>query len=534
VSGSLSQSIYYAKNILAAGAGANAVTVTFSVAAVSADIRILEYSGADPNNPVDVTAVGSGSSGTTSKSAAATTTNATDLIFGANIVVTSTKGPGSGFTKRLLTSPDGDIAEDKTVTKTGSYNATAPLTSSGAWIMQMVAFRTPILSSGSFTLSASPASVSVEQGGQGTSTITTAIDGGFNSSISLSASGVPAGTTVSFNPSTIAAPGAGSSTMTVAVGSSTAVGTYSLTVTGTGGGIQQSATVTLTVTADPSFALSASPASISVLQGSQGTSTITSTITGNFNSSISLSASGAPSGTTVSFNPSTIAAPGAGSSTMTVAVGSSTAAGTYSLTVTGTGGGIQQSATVTLTVTTQLSLNPTSTAFGNVVLSSDPSLPVIITNTGTSSVTISQTTVTGTGFSVSGLTLPFTLPGGQNTSLNVIFSPTAVGSFMGNVSIVSNAAGSPNNEPLSGTGIHGVDLTWTASTSPGVTGYDVYRGTSSGGESKTPLNTAPVSSTSYVDESVTAGTTYYYVVTAVANGTQSADSNEASATVPSP
>src|SRR5271157_1591588 len=61
-----------------------------------------------------------------------------------------------------------------------------------------------------FTISASPASLSVQQGNQGTSTITTAVSGGFNSSISLSSSGAPSGTTVSFNPSTIPAPGAGS------------------------------------------------------------------------------------------------------------------------------------------------------------------------------------------------------------------------------------------------------------------------------------------------------------------------------------
>ena len=107
-----------------------------------------------------------------------------------------------------------------------------------------------------FTISASPTSLSVGQGNQGTSTITTAISGGFNSSISLSASGLPTGTTVSFNPSTIPAPGAGSSTMTITVGSSTPVGTYPITVTGNGGGTQVTATVNLTVTAQaPSVAL---------------------------------------------------------------------------------------------------------------------------------------------------------------------------------------------------------------------------------------------------------------------------------------
>ena len=111
-SGIATQSIYYAKNIVSAAAGANTVTVTFTTAAVYPDIRILEYSGADPNNPVDVTAASSGNSASSS-SGAATTTNATDLIFAANLVQTTTTGPGSGFTKRLLTSPDGDIAEDR-------------------------------------------------------------------------------------------------------------------------------------------------------------------------------------------------------------------------------------------------------------------------------------------------------------------------------------------------------------------------------------------------------------------------------------
>jgi hypothetical protein len=139
--GVASQSIYYASNIAPAAAGVNTVTVSFSSPARYPDIRILEYQGADPNNPVDVTAANSGNSATSS-SGSATTTNATDLIVGANYVQTYTSGPGSGFTSRLLTSPDSDLAEDQMVSAAGSYSATAPLTSSAQWIMQMVAFRT--------------------------------------------------------------------------------------------------------------------------------------------------------------------------------------------------------------------------------------------------------------------------------------------------------------------------------------------------------------------------------------------------------
>ena len=141
IAGTLSQSIYYARNILAAAAGANTVTVQFSTGAAFPDIRILEYSGADLANPIDVTAGATGSGGTTN-SGSATTTNATDLIFGANMVTGTTSGPGTGFTQRVLTSPDSDIAEDRAVTATGSYSATAP--ASGSWVMQMVAFRTPV------------------------------------------------------------------------------------------------------------------------------------------------------------------------------------------------------------------------------------------------------------------------------------------------------------------------------------------------------------------------------------------------------
>jgi hypothetical protein len=130
-----------------------------------------------------------------------------------------------------LLTHDGNIVEDRTVTTTGSYSATAPLSPSSNWIMQMVAFRAAS-AQGSFAISASPPSLSVVQGNQGTSIISTAVSGGFNNAISLSASGVPSGTTVSFNPNPIPAPGSGSSTMTIAVGASTPVGAYPITVTG--------------------------------------------------------------------------------------------------------------------------------------------------------------------------------------------------------------------------------------------------------------------------------------------------------------
>jgi chitodextrinase len=138
--GFATQSIYYAANIGAAAAGANAVTITFSQAVPFADIRIAEYSGLSPVNPVDVVAAGQGS-GTVSTSASATTTSADTLIVGANIVSSATTSAGPSFTSRVISMPDADILEDRIVSVPGSYNATASI-APGTWIMQMVAFRT--------------------------------------------------------------------------------------------------------------------------------------------------------------------------------------------------------------------------------------------------------------------------------------------------------------------------------------------------------------------------------------------------------
>ena len=77
----LRQSIYYAAGIKA---GSNTVTVRFNQAAIYVDVRVLEYSGLDPANPLDVKA-GAAGSGTTASSGAATTTSANDLIFGAGM-----------------------------------------------------------------------------------------------------------------------------------------------------------------------------------------------------------------------------------------------------------------------------------------------------------------------------------------------------------------------------------------------------------------------------------------------------------------
>ena len=89
--------------------------------------------------PVRRGASASGSSASAS-TAAVTTTAPRELIFGAGITTGLFTGAGTSFTSRIITSPDGDIVEDRFVTATGSYSATATL-GSAAWLMQIATFR---------------------------------------------------------------------------------------------------------------------------------------------------------------------------------------------------------------------------------------------------------------------------------------------------------------------------------------------------------------------------------------------------------
>jgi len=258
-SGYASQSIYYAKNIATAAAGTNSVTVTFASAATSADIRILEYSGADPNNPVDVTAASTGSSATSS-SVAVTTTNATDLLVGANLVQGSTTGPGSGFTKRLMTTPDGDIAEDRMLTAAGSYSASAPVSPSGAWIMQMVAFRTP---SGG-TVPPAVSSVSPNSGSTAGGTAVTITGTNFAAGATVTFGGTATTNVIAVNSTTI--------TATTPAGSAGAV-TVTVTVSGQSGSLTSGFTYVTSLAGSPTVA-GVSPNSGSTAGGTAVTITV--------------------------------------------------------------------------------------------------------------------------------------------------------------------------------------------------------------------------------------------------------------------
>ena len=234
----LRQSIYYAANITGSS---NTVTVTFSQAASYPDVRILEYRGV---TALDVTAAASGTSTSASSGATTTTTSTNELIFGANTVQTSTGAAGSGFTSRIVTSPDGDIAEDKILTTAGSNSATATLTSAGPWVMQMATFSAVSPAAPAPTLSGLICS-NASMTGVGSDSCTVTLSGAAASggvSVSLSSSNaavkVPATVTVPANATSVGFTATVSSVMSA----------QAVTLTATAGGVSKSFALQLNAT----------------------------------------------------------------------------------------------------------------------------------------------------------------------------------------------------------------------------------------------------------------------------------------------
>lgn len=121
-----------------------------------------------------------------------------------------------------------------------------------------------------------------------------------------------------------------------------------------------------------------------------------------------------------------------------------------------------------------LSPNPLSVNFGSVLVGSSGTVPVTLTNSGNMSTTVSAATVSGAGFSVSGLSMPLTIGAGQSASFTGKFAPSATGNANGTLSITSDAPGSPTTMALSGSGVQAQ----IAATPSSVSFVNVATGTS--------------------------------------------------------
>jgi len=181
-----------------------------------------------------------------------------------------------------------------------------------------------------------------------------------------------------------------------------------------------------------------------------------------------------------------------------------------------------------------LGVTPGSLSFGNVDVGSTSSKSGSLTASG-GSVVLSSASSNNAEFKLGGLTLPATIASGQSLPFTVTFAPTAAGAASATLSFVSGSSSA--SETASGTGAtiqHTVDLSWDASQSTSVSGYNVYRATNAAGPyTRITSNLDP--SMTYIDGSVQSGQTYYYVATAVnSSGEESGYSNQVKAVVPMP
>jgi Abnormal spindle-like microcephaly-assoc'd, ASPM-SPD-2-Hydin len=168
----------------------------------------------------------------------------------------------------------------------------------------------------------------------------------------------------------------------------------------------------------------------------------------------------------------------------------------------------------TITASGQLAIAPASLNFGDVNVGSTGTQAITLSASG-ASVTVSSDASSSSQFFLNGATLPFTIPAGQSSSLNVAFKPSASGTVSGSLSFTSNASNSTTVESLTGIGTtpqYSVSLSWNASTN--VAGYNIYRSTSPTG-SYARINSSLDATTAYTDSGVVAGQTYYYEATAV-------------------
>lgn len=358
---------------------------------------------------------------------------------------------------------------------------------------------------------------SVEQGATGTTSVTVLPVNNFAGTVSLTASGLPAGITAVFSPASITGSGTSTLTFTAAPDATVPAAPVPITVTGTSGAITETATFNLTVITRPDFTISVTPTSLTLPPGTNPTVRVTVTSVGGFNGSISLSASGLPTGVQANFSPSSVN--GSGTVTVNFTAQTGTPAGTTNISLNGVSGTLSHSATLALTIpgaadfslsaapatlsvargasgTSTITVTPTGGFTGAVTLSAS-GLPTGVTasfatnpTTGTSVLTLTASAtattgaanvlVTGTSGALShSTTIALTVPGQPDFSLtatNASVTPGGTGTstitvvpsggFTGSVTLSVGtlptgvtAAFSPN--PTTGTST----LTFTAAAS---------------------------------------------------------------------
>jgi Abnormal spindle-like microcephaly-assoc'd, ASPM-SPD-2-Hydin len=534
-------------------------TATFAPTSAGAASGTLSIVSNASNSPLSIPLSGTG------LTAGALTANPTSVNFGnvtvgnnqtAPVTVTNTGGEsvtlssvvasGSGFSVTGATPPI-TLSAGQSDTFNVIFTPSAAGAASGTLTIKSNASNTtlsvPLSGTGvaQGQLGSNPASFSFGSIQIGTSkSLTGTLTNSGGSSLTISAA-TASGSGFSLNglslPLTLTA---GQSTSFTVLFSPTASGAASGSVSITSNGSNPSLSIPLSGTGVTPGALGANPTSLvfgSVQVGNSANLSDTLTNTGGSSVTISqanltgavFSVSGLTLPLTLTPNQSvtftaTFTPTSAGAASGSLSVISNASNSTLNIALSGTG-----------TAAGTLAVSPTSLSFGSVTVGSSSALNGSLTASG-ASVTVSSASLNNSEFALSGISLPATLPAGQSATFTVTFTPSASGATSASLSFSSNASNSPAVQTMTGTGAaatqHTVDLTWN--TSSGAVGYNVYRGSVSGGP-YTMINTSLDGTTAYTDSTVVSGQTYYYVATAVdGNSNESGYSNQATAVIPNP
>jgi hypothetical protein len=302
-----------------------------------------------------------------------------------------------------------------------------------------------------FSLSVSPASQTLNVGGNTTYTVSTSAFNGFNGSVTLGKSGLPNGATGSFSPASIS--GSTTSTLTVNTTTALAPSTYPFTITGTSGSLTQSATATLVATTVPTACLS--PGSLTFSGQNLGVTSAAQTVTltscGSAALSITSIAASGDFGQTNNCGSSL--APAASCTIQVTFTPTAFGARTGTLSVTDNASGSPQTAGLSGTgAGSTASLSPGSLTFaGQNVGTASAAQTVTLTNNGNTALSI--TSIAGSGDFGQTNNCGSSVAPGASCAIQVTFTPTAPGARTGTLSITDNAPGSPQSVSLAGTGI---------------------------------------------------------------------------------
>lgn len=487
-----------------------------------------------------------------------TSQSQTDVLTntsGSNLTITQANVTGTGFSTTGLNMPL-SLAAGQSVsfnvvfspTSAGSVTGNLALTNDGTTSPVNIALSATAVTAGNLTTnptSFSFGSVQVDASSQ-TQTETLTNTGGENLTITaatistgFSDTGLNLPLTLAPNQSTTfgvvftpTAAGASNGTLSITIGGSAT--TVDVSVSGTG-----------TVPVTPAT-LTASPASLTFTVQENKTQALTETVTNTGGTSATIS-KGTVSGTGFSIS-------GLGTNVTLTPGQSTTFSVTFAPQSTGNFSGSLAIASNASNPTLDIGLSGSAIApsqgalsasavnVGSVTVGTSGTHTGTLTATG-ASVSVSSVSLGGANaseFSVSGLSFPVTVTTTQPVTFTVTFRPGATGAASASASFSSNATNSPSAATLSGTGsaapVHSVSLTWKASTTVGVTSYNIYRAVYAGNScgSYANIGSTPSSTTAYTDSVVVDGTTYCYATASVDPSGESAYSNITQAVIPAP